>query len=371
MSAHANPRVVASVLSGALLIASVGALIDAPARAGAVRAADGWEVQAARNHSSATDINDRGWIVGSSTSPDGSLTQHPVLWRPKSHRIVDLGAFKGYDWGTASAINHRGDIVGSYFAAPDLDDAVAFLRRHGTRRKVDLGTLGGDSAFATDINVHRHVVGRSTTSTGEVRPFLWRPRTHRMKNLGTLGNRTYSEAIAINDDGTVLGRAWTPRAHGTDWHTWLWKPHHDHLIRLTRRGLPPATDVQGINSRGQVVGCTYKDGDPNRAILWRPLSQDTISIRSLGGRACAWGINDKSEVVGWSGTSTGATRAFRWTPGMRRMHSIGSLRHGPSVATDVNSHGFIVGSSGGGLRYHAFVWDPRVRRMTNLGTLVN
>ncbi|MFC5177765.1 hypothetical protein [Nocardioides taihuensis] len=362
----------ASVLSGALLIASIGALIDAPARAGDVGAADGRGVQAARNHSSATDINDRGWIVGSSTSPDGSLTQHPVLWRPQSRRIVDLGTFKGYDWGTASAINHRGDIVGSYFEAPYLDDAVAFLRRHGTRRMVDLGNLGGSSALATDINVHRHIVGWSTTSTGERRPFLWRPHTHRMRNLGTLGNRTYSEAIAINDDGTVLGRAWTPRAHGTVWHTWLWKPHHDHLIRLKRRGLPLTTYVSGINNRGQVVGCTSKDGDPNRAVLWRPLRRDTVSIRSLGGRSCAWGINDMSEVVGWSGTRTGDTRAFRWTPGMRRMKSIGTLRRpGPSVATAVNSRGFIVGSSGVSLRRHAFVWDPRARRMINLGTLVN
>jgi probable HAF family extracellular repeat protein len=176
-------------------------------------------------------------------------------------------------------------------------------------------------------------------------------------------------ALAINDQGTVLGQAWTPKAHGTVWHAWLWKPHADHLIRLSKRGLPQSTEPHDINSRGQVVGCTYKDDEPYHAVLWRPLSRDTVRIPSLGGEACAWGISNDREVVGWSVISGFTTRAFRWTPNMRRMQSLGTLR-GPSFASDVNSDGFVVGRSMGGLRFHAFVWNPKTHRMIDLGTLL-
>jgi probable HAF family extracellular repeat protein len=51
------------------------------------------------------------------------------------------------------------------------------------------------------------------------------------------------------------------------------------------------------------------------------------------------------------------------------MQSLGTLR-GPSFASDVNSDGFVVGRSMGGLRFHAFVWNPKTHRMIDLGTLL-
>ena len=49
----------------------------------------------------------------------------------------------------------------------------------------DLGTLGGDYSHALGINDLGQVVGRSLTSTGAIRPFLWTAEGG-MADLGTL-----------------------------------------------------------------------------------------------------------------------------------------------------------------------------------------
>jgi probable HAF family extracellular repeat protein len=51
-----------------------------------------------------------------------------------------------------------------------------------TYQLVDLGTLGGESSYATAINDRGHVVGSSQTSTGDWHGFLW--RDGRMTDLG-------------------------------------------------------------------------------------------------------------------------------------------------------------------------------------------
>ena len=228
----------------------------------------------------------------------------------------------------------------------------------------------GQSATATDINDKGQVVGSSATASGARRPFLWRPKTGEMENLGTLGDRTHSMAVAIANDSTVLGMAWTPRTRGTTWHAWLWQPGADHLIRLENHGLAESTRPEDINNRGQVVGCIWRDDSPRTAVLWRPASQSTVRLDSLGGEACAWTLNDSTEVVGWSVNTQGDTRAFVWSPESAKMHSLGTMG-GPSYANGINSGGAIVGSFGESTSSHAFLWHPKNGHMVDLGLLVS
>src|SRR5205807_7723039 len=114
---------------------------------------------------------------------------------------------------------------------------------------IDLGTLGGATSIAHDVNENGAAVGLAETNTGEPRAFLW-TATDGMHDLGRLG---------------------------------------------------PASIALGINNRTEVVGGS------GHAFLWTAGS-GMVDLGTLGGRtSCANAINDAGCIVGVS--QTGATDA--------------------------------------------------------------
>ena len=118
--------------------------------------------------------------------------------------MTDLGASLGGPNTVAWGINVAGHVVGSA-DLPDGQTYHAFLFADGTT--FDLGTLGGRSeAFA--VNSADVVVGWSQVGGGTSR-HAFRYENGAMLDLGTLGGAS-SEALAVNRDGEVVGRAETP-----------------------------------------------------------------------------------------------------------------------------------------------------------------
>ena len=73
-----------------------------------------------------------------------------------------------------------------------------------TLTEIDLGTLGGTFSEAVAVNASGQVVGDSTTAApGERHAFSW-TRAGGMVDLGTLGG-SFSFAAAVNDGGQVVG----------------------------------------------------------------------------------------------------------------------------------------------------------------------
>jgi probable HAF family extracellular repeat protein len=138
-----------------------------------------------------TDINDAGQIVGGGPGPGAKLISDGTL--------VLLFGYNG-TYSMASAINNAGHITGYVVPVPGTDRIKhVFLYADGAIQ--DLGTMGGASSDAQDINLVDEIVGSAETSAG-TRAFLY--ANSRFTDLGSLGGIS-SQATGINDAGQIVG----------------------------------------------------------------------------------------------------------------------------------------------------------------------
>jgi probable HAF family extracellular repeat protein len=292
--------------------------------------------------------------------------------RPSGLRVVDLGTLGGPS-GWATDINEQGDVVGESQLAEGYY-SHAFLWRHG--RMTDLGTLGGEFSGATAINNRGEIAGYSQTAAGETHTVLW--RGDRMTDLGTLGGLS-SRATDINDRGEIIGLL---EVTPDQYHSFLWRNGRVTEFRnfwveaINNRGqvvgsarfdggeavpaiwdrgvLTPLEQVPGatygsadsINARGAIAGFSgFPSGvSINRAFLWRNGVATTLPEPAPWNSGHAWGINDHNQVVGVSWDMLDGSGAVLWDHGTPIVLS--NLEGAAnSVATAINNHGQIAGSS--------------------------
>jgi probable HAF family extracellular repeat protein len=81
---------------------------------------------------------------------------------------------------------------------------------------VDLGTLGGSFSEALAVNAGGQVVGRSMiTADSGIHAFCW-TQTGGMIDLSTFGlGGGFSVAVAVNDGGEAVGRSGPGNGHAT------------------------------------------------------------------------------------------------------------------------------------------------------------
>lgn len=210
----------------------------------------------------------------------------------------------------------------------------------------DLGTLGGSTSFALDINNLGQVTGNSQTRVGQASPrlnaFSWNAPGP-MQNVGVLpGSNNFSRGYAINDAGTIVGESDNNSsralvyANGT-------------LSSLTRlAGDNDRGVAHDINNSGVVVGIS-SNGVASRATMWvNGQASDLGSVDGLTSTtARAWGINNANSAVGYSRRDAGGSvsQATLWRPGQAPLN-LGSLQPDSfSQAYAINASGVIVGSA--------------------------
>lgn len=161
----------------------------------------------------ATEINDRGQIVGISGKCDQAVgrftARHAVIW--ENGRVHRLGSLGGVAWNTPMAINNHGVVVGFADLPGDRSgnpNPVAFIWTKSGGMQ-NLGTLPGDTnSEALGINDAGQVVGESF-GPYSARAFIWQNGT--MTDLNTLTPPSSSLYLIfandINDSGAITGGA--------------------------------------------------------------------------------------------------------------------------------------------------------------------
>ncbi len=271
----------------------------------------------------------------------------------------------------------------------------------------DLGTLGGAASGASAIDADGQVVGWSLIASGERRAFT-SCADCTMQDLGTLiggsdsmgravsGNGEYlvggsginaygpsfreltqgfvysgasmrsvdalfcpcsfnerygtSEAFGVNDAGTVVG--WAPSPRANYYHAFIWKEGVIEDLSTTGLGDPSYSRAFDINNAEQVVGyidrdesLTFRESD-RAAVIWEGGVIRTLDHLPGYSSSTAVAINEAGQAVGWSSDITGTnSSAAAWSGG--RVIALGKLEgDSNSRALALNDRGQAVGWSG-------------------------
>lgn len=231
----------------------------------------------------------------------------------------------------------------------------------------DLGTLGGDWSEAVAVNARGHVIGFSSTvpdARGGWHGFFWDGEV--MRDLGSFWPVALSDAdevVGFSTTGTGCAQRWVVRDLIPVCHAVLWDGTAMHDLGTLGGDQSEAVD---INARGQVIGVsTTVPGDlgSRHAFLW-----DGGMMQDLGSFAPV-AINSAGQVAGNSATAYGEGHALLWDHGA--VQDLGFLAGGTLTRAVVLSQaGSVAGFANvgaGSSDWHAFVWDHRT--MHDLGTM--
>lgn len=294
--------------------------------------------------SRALAINDENTVTGWMLSAPGGARQ-AFLWNSGVNTAVNLSGISGASDSIGTALNALGDLAGTY---RNLSGQRRAFRRLAAGTLLELPTLGGSSVEAFGINDLAEVVGGSLLNTGAERAFLHRTPGG-IINLGTLTGDEASRALAINNDGVVVG--FSQRGLSPNSPRRAFRYFNGSMTPLGEAFLTGGTtsEAAAVNAFGQVVGTAnrkFADGNTeNRAFLFtagrmRDLNDLIHDSRGQTFAQSNWklqeahAINRNGNIVG-TGLKDGRPRAFlavpAWVIGRQIARPEGAVERLPEI----------------------------------------
>ncbi len=185
-----------------------------------------------------------------------------------------------------------------------------------------------------------------------------------LTDLGSLGERDDSTALAINNRGEVVGVYLTKEGGQRAF-------IHDGSVMRDLGTLGGAeSTARDINDNGQVVGYSLTAGNALHAFLFD--SGVMTDLGTFGGaQSYAHAINNAGQIAGYADDPSDNPRAFRHENGS--MIALGTLGNGSdSRGYGINEHGHVVGSStlnSSPSHYPTHVFYHDGHTMVDLGTI--
>src|SRR5271167_1703020 len=341
-------------------------------------------------NSSAYDMNNAGWVAGSSNLTAGG-PQHAFVWYGRGP-LLDLGTLGGPN-SEAGGPNLRGEaalISETAETDPNGEDFCGFgnhLQCLGAIwrnwKLTALSTLpGGNNAQAYGLNNLGEVVGFSETGVEDptcstlvpnqvlrYEAAIWEP-DGKVRKLRPLRGDTVGFAFGINDSGQAVGTSGLcantslPPNAPAGTHAVLWEKDGS-AIDLGNLGGTTNNIATSINNLGMVAGGSQLADGSFHPFLWTKgkLIQDLGSFPGAIATVapCCNTLNDSGEVVGFSIDGMGNPHAFVGDKkGLTYLNDL-IAKDSPwqlQFALAVNDAGEIVGSGLIGGESHAFLATP-------------
>ena len=199
-------------------------------------------------------VNERGQVIGASytnSTPNattGLPTLDPFLWDRGT--MIDLGTLGG-TFGSAGLLNNRGDVVGAS-NLPGDQTSHPFLWRGGKLVDLFTTTIGGSPITANQINESGEIVGAAAFPNRPFDAYLWKNGV--ATDLGTLNGDCFSEAVALNSGGQVVG--YSVACDFSSQRSFLWE--NGSMVDLNTL-IPPNSGLElvetiAINDHGEIAG---------------------------------------------------------------------------------------------------------------------
>jgi probable HAF family extracellular repeat protein len=249
------------------------------------------------------DINAQGQVAGVSRTSTGE--HRCFVWA--AGVITDLGTLGG-ETCTATDINDRGQIVGQSQTGVYDNQDHAFVWEDGVMIDLTPTLPPNKGSTATVINERGQVGGHVWSTSGgcESSAFLWENGV--LADLYASG-QGLNEVEAINEQGQVVGYGncqLVSFPYGFHWEAMLWDTSAFTDLGFTRQTGDSSIDSPLLNNRGQIV----MDSGGRYSTLWL----DGIAMPLAapdGDYTWAYAMDDAGHVVGRGSTVEGG-HAMLW-----------------------------------------------------------
>ena len=311
----------------------------------------------------ANGVSKWAWIVLLMSSLALAQNEHAFVWSSTTG-MTDIGTLGGNS-SYALQINDSGDVVGwSYLADNITVHAFTWTPIGGI---VDVGTLtGGCCSQCQAINSSGNLAGDAIDSAGYQTPFYWSSGTG-MLSMGVFTGNQLNYGFGINNLNQVTGQVYS----GEVVNAFLWEPPGPFM---PLGHLPGGLHSVGtaINNNTVIVGTASLADGSFTGMMWSAGTMHDIGLLPGGTSTAAEAINDSNQVVGWGFTNSARTKtsAFYFTMSGGH-HLLATLGGNQTYAWGISQKGFIAGHSQltGDTATHAVLWDSYTSTPTDLGTL--